>query len=141
MTNNQRGFLGMNSNKTQFKIISKLEEWLLLLNDDKIKISNISFSNDNLMYVYYSDMDDYHVGNVNTNVVLASFVTAQARLKLFEELNRLQERVIYCDTDSIFYLTRGDQYEPNLGTNLGELTNEIAPEDGNYIREWVSAGD
>lgn len=30
--------------------------------------------------------------------------------------------------------------EPNLGTNLGEFTNEIDPEDGNYIKEWVSAG-
>ncbi len=130
----------MNSNKTQFKIISKLEEWLAILNDDKLKINNISFPSDTLMFVYYSDKDDHHVGNVNTNVVLASFVTAQARLRLFSELTKLQDRVIYCDTDSVFYLTKDGEYEPVLGTNLGEFTNEIDPEDGSYIQEWVSAG-
>ncbi len=140
MANNQWGFLGMNSNKTQFKIISKLEDWLAILNDDKLKINNISFPSDSIMFVYYCDKDNYHVGNVNTNVVLASFVTAQARLKLFSELTKLQDRVIYCDTDSIFYLTKDGEYEPELGTNLGEFTNEIDPEDGSYIQEWVSAG-
>ena len=140
MANNQWGFLGMNSNKTQFKIIKSKQEWLSLLNDDKISIKNISFPQDDLMFVYYSDKDDYHTGNVNTNVVLASFVTAQARLKLFDEMYKLGDRVVYCDTDSIFYLTKGNEYEPSLGTNLGEFTNEIDPEDGNYIQEWVSAG-
>ena len=140
MANNQWGFLGMNSNKSQFKIIKKKEEWLHLLNDDKINITNIIFPNDNIMFVYFIEKDNYHVGNTNTNVVLASFVTAQARLKLFGELNRLGERVVYCDTDSIFYLVKDGEYEPNLCTNLGEFTNEIDPEDGNFIKEWVSAG-
>ena len=39
-------------------------------------------------------------------------------VKLFEEFNRLCERVAYCDTDSIFYKVRDGEYEPNLGTNL-----------------------
>lgn len=133
MANNQWGFLGMNSNKTQFKIVKTKEQWLLLLNDEKVSIKNIEFPKDDLMFVYYSDKDDYHTGNLNTNVVLASFVTAQARPKLFDELHRLKDRVIYCDTDSIFYLTKSNEYEPQLGTNLGEFTNEIDPEDGNYI--------
>lgn len=140
MANNQWGYLGMNTNKPQFKIINHLDEWLDIINDDKVLVNNISFVNDNLMYVYFTDLEDHHIGGLKTNVVLASFVTAQARIKLFEELNRLGYRVLYCDTDSILYSTKPGEYEPKLGTNLGEFTNEIDPEDGTCIKEFVSAG-
>ena len=138
--NNQWGFLGMNTNKIQFKIIRKYKDWLLLLNDETVKIHDISFINEKTMFVYYSELKDFHEGGLRTNVVLASFVTAQARLKLFDELNRLNTRVLYCDTDSIFYITKPGEYNPNTGTNLGEFTNEIDPEDGLYIKEWICNG-
>ncbi len=31
-------------------------------------------------------------------------------------------------------------YSPKLGDYLGELTDEISPKDGNYIKKFVSAG-
>ena len=73
--------------------------------------------------------------------MLASFITAQARLKLYNELDKLGDRVLYCDTDSIIFicnLNDPDEYRPLIGEFLGELTNEL--DDDEYIVEYVSAG-
>ena len=140
VANNQWGYLGMNTNKMQYKILREYKNWLLLLNDETIKIHDVSFINEKTMFVYYSELKAFHEGGLRTNVVLASFVTAQARLKLFDEMNRLNKRVLYCDTDSIFYTTKPGEYNPKTGTNLGEFTNEIDPEEGLFIKEWICNG-
>jgi len=44
------------------------------------------------------------------------------------------------DTDSIIFVSKPDEYEPVLGSNLGEWTNEISSEDGGYIKTFFSAG-
>jgi hypothetical protein len=85
-------------------------------------------------------MDELHAGNGKTNVILAAFVTSHARLKLFSELKKLGDRVLYFDTDSIFYISREGEYDPPLGPYLGQFTNEIDPEHGDHIDEFVSAG-
>ena len=38
-----------------------------------------------------------------TNVVIAAYTTAQARLKLYSYLEQLGPRAIYADTDSVVY--------------------------------------
>ena len=67
-----------------------------------------------------------------TNVVLACFTTAQARLKLYEVLEKLDRRVLYFDTDSVVYVT--DEGEWNL---LWEITwgnsRTAEEEDGPFI--------
>jgi len=40
----------------------------------------------------------------NVNVAVRAYVTTQARLKLYEYLNKLGMSVLYWDTDSVFYL-------------------------------------
>ncbi len=51
----------------------------------------------------YQDNKEMHWGSNQTNVVVEAFVTSQARLKLYNEMKLLDERVLYVDTDSIFY--------------------------------------
>ena len=75
-----------------------------------------------------------------TNVVLACFTTAQARLKLYEVLEKLDRRVLYFDTDSVVYVTDEGEWEPPLGDYLGQLTDELKEEDGPFIETFVSAG-
>ncbi len=41
----------------------------------------------------------------NTNVVLAAYVTAHARLRLYKCLEQLQDRVLYFDTGNVIFST------------------------------------
>ena len=71
------------------------------------------------------------------NVFLAAFTTAQARIKLYNSLDQLKERVLYMDTDSIIYKTKQGQPDLPTGRFLGQFTNET-PRDS--IKEFVSGG-
>ena len=84
-----------------------------------------------------------HIGSNSTNVCIAAFVTTYARLKLYSELEKLQDRVLYFDTDSIIFVEHTNnttEYKPKLGNYLGELTNEIKKDKGTHIVEFVSSG-
>ena len=71
--------------------------------------------------------------NAKTNVVIAAFTTAYARLKLYGVLDQLQERVLYYDTDSVIFVSKPDEPEPLLGPYLGQL-NE------GHITTFISGG-
>jgi len=70
----------------------------------------------------------------STNVFLAAFTTCHARLKLYEEIDRLGKDVLYMDTDSIIYKSSGNN-DPPLGDFLGEFTDEL---NGEIITTFVS---
>jgi hypothetical protein len=65
-------------------------------------------------------------------------------------MHHLGNRVLYHDTDSIIYLSREGDYEPELGDFLGEFTDELGCKDigcktpdctkRHYIVEFLSAG-
>ena len=40
----------------------------------------------------------------NTNIFITSFTISWARLELYSSLEKLQEQVLYFDTDYVFYL-------------------------------------
>jgi len=69
---------------------------------------------------------------------VAAFTTCWARLRLFEALKLLGERVLYYDTDSVIYLEEEGQPNPVLGDYLGDFTSELEEDD--HIVEFVSGG-
>lgn len=93
----------------------------------------------NVAHVYTMDISEAHEGGKNSIVALSAFVTCFARLKLYDELYKLGDRVLYFDTDSITFLCTGKEgeYVPQLGDYLGEFTNEL--DHGTYIEEFVSS--
>ena len=138
--NSQWGFLAMNTNKSQIKFITNKHDWYDLLTNDRYILHNVDFINDKIIQAYYSYNEDMHFGGNRQNVVLAAFVTCQARLKLYKELEKLDRRVLYFDTDSIFFISIPNHYEPSLGNYLGDFTNEIDPKEGAFIKQAVFAG-
>ena len=75
----------------------------------------------------------------HTNEVICAYVTAGARIHLYSYLNRLQDKAIYCDPDSVLYIQPAAG--PKLvktGDNLGEMTSELKPNE--IISEVVCAG-
>ena len=75
--------------------------------------------------------------NDKVNIVIAAFTTAYARLKLYDLLDLLQERVLYYDTDSVIYVHEPGKPDPPLGDYLGDLTDEL---NGGYITMFLSGG-
>lgn len=71
------------------------------------------------------------------NVVLACFTTAHARLHLYETLEKLGERVLYFDTDSIIYQHEEGEFNPTIVNSLGGWTDEL---DGGHIIKFMSGG-
>lgn len=77
---------------------------------------------------------DFIEQDTSTNIFLATFTTAWARIKLYNEMDKLGRSVLYHDTDSIVYESNGVN-DPPLGNFLGEFTDEL---DGDTITTFVS---
>jgi hypothetical protein len=133
MLNSLWGFFAKNPNKMKHKFINQPSEWFSMVNNNQYIIADVDHSNENVLQVYYTENIESELDSNNTNVVLAAFVTAQGRLKLYSELEKLGERVLYMDTDSIIFKSKPGEYEPQLGDNLGDWTNEISPAQGGHI--------
>jgi hypothetical protein len=132
------GRFGLNSNKTQQKLITEISDLYNLFLDDQFVVQDLNFLNENVCQAFYTKNDEMHSGSVDTNVVIAAFVTCYARLKLLNLLTKLGERVLYFDTDSVIYVSIPSLWEPEIGDYLGELTNELADDD--FIEEGVFPG-
>jgi hypothetical protein len=140
LLNSHWGRFGMNTNKTQYKLITNPVDWFNLIADDRYIVQSADFTHKNYLQVYFTNTVDANESNSNVNVALAAFVTCHARLKLLEEITLIGERVLYVDTDSMIFISDPNLYEPQTGKYLGQLTNEINEKDGKHIIEFVSAG-
>ena len=98
------------------------------------------FASDHLVWVSWKYAAEERIPNLShTNEVIGSFVTAGARIRVNYYLDKLRERAICTDTDSVIYIQNDD--EPPLiecGDKLGSMTNELHP--GEFIAEFVSGG-
>ena len=110
------------------------------LTSDEVIVTDASLVfrvSDDIIEIQYEYGDNFVEVNPNTNVIVAAFTTAHARLQLYDELDMLGERVLYYDTDSIVYLTQPGQAEPQLGNYIGDLTDELG---GDHITVFASGG-
>ena len=70
--------------------------------------------------------------SLSTNIFVAVFTTALARLTLYDVLDRLGHRVLYFDTDSVIYSQTPCDEQLEHGDNPGQLTSEFI-EAGDHI--------
>ena len=67
------------------------------------------------------------------NVYIASLITSYGRLKLYQQLRRIErERFLYCDTDSIQYIRRIGKPEIRTGNLLGDWKDELVSGGNRY---------
>ena len=89
-----------------------------------------------MVEVDVSKVDEEVISSSKTNIFIASFITSWARLELYSYLKKLEEQVLYFDTDSVFYLWRDDLTEVKTGPFWGEMKDET---EGVPIKEFVTA--
>ncbi|KAK7601373.1 hypothetical protein V9T40_008814 [Parthenolecanium corni] len=107
-----------------------------ILLDERLKDINVIYVSDEMVQVNYRYIETYVENHYNTNIFVALYTTANARMRLYEQLNRLDKYVMYLDTDSIVYSDNGKNTIPHSDM-LAEWTDEL---DGGYIQKWVATG-
>jgi len=110
----------------------------------EVDIHNIWLVSDKMIAVTFAQKDDFVEVMANTNPVIAAYTTAHAHLKLYSYIEKLNDRVMYFDTDSAVYTTDLSKrwlYEVPVGNSLGEMTDEMLEfGEGAVLEEFVSGG-
>ena len=131
-------YFGQRLNKTRVQEFEDPQTFHQFLNTDTTDVRHVSIINDQMVEVHYQYQKEDIPVSPNLNIFVACFTTCHARIKLYDTLQSLGERVLYYDTDSIIYSTDEGQTDPDLGPYLGDFTSELDKKD--YIVEFVSGG-
>ncbi|KAF4529260.1 hypothetical protein B566_EDAN017701 [Ephemera danica] len=135
-------FFGMRENKTKTTIVSDAKSLFTIIATAGVVVVNLIPISDKKMIIFTKMTVESYKPNPKTNVAIAAYTTAQARLHLYSYLEKLQEKISYMDTDSILIKVKdGDTDIPETGVFLEDLTDELEPYGpGSYIQEFVSGG-
>jgi hypothetical protein len=122
------GKFGQRKNLSKTEMIDDPKRFCEILLDEKLADIKIKELTEEIIEVTYKFKDVFV-----TNEYIAAFTTANARLRLYEMLDKLGKAVIYFDTDSIVYIVNGEN-TIKTGNLLGdwELDKEFD--------HWVSTG-
>ncbi|XP_071094894.1 uncharacterized protein [Haliotis cracherodii] len=135
--NSHWGKYGQCLDYSQSIYMSDPAKYFALLRDERNTIDDINIINEHIVQVTYTRKEEFLTSHPNFNVVLAAWVTAQARLELCKTLSLLGCRALYLDTDSVLYIHRPGEWNPELGNSLVDFTDEL---NGNTIKTFVSGG-
>ena len=137
MLNSLCGKLAQRENMTKTEYISDPSKYFDLVTNPSKIVKNVDIFGEQFVHVNWEDTESLVEPHTCNNVVVASFVTAQAKLKLYNILEKLNERVLYFDTDSIIYKHKPELWNPTIGDRLGEWTDEVP---GARIVKFVGMG-
>ncbi|XP_023312382.1 uncharacterized protein LOC111692561 [Anoplophora glabripennis] len=135
------GKLGQRENQPKTSIVRNPAEFFSMLTNPSIYVNSALPINEDTLVVNWEHREEAYDPLATVNVVIAAYVTTQARLKLYSYLEQLGDRVLYYDTDSVIYVTKDEEYDVPTGEFLGDMTDELegyGPE--SYISEFVSGG-
>ena len=73
-------------------------------------MTNLAFACDDVVCISWKHAAEEHVPSLrHTNEVIGAYVIAGARIHLYRYVEWLQEKAIYCDTDSTIYIQLRDE--------------------------------
>ena len=129
----------MRKNKTSFFHESEADKFFQCISNPSKTVKDFYIISDDMIQLTWEDTKNLIPEDYKTNIFIAAFTTCWARLKLFSLLEMLDRRVLYFDTDSVIFVSRVGDKDPETGSFLGELTNELK-KPGDFITEFVSGG-
>lgn len=132
------------------KVFASHDEYIRFRAANNLKITQeINLTHDMVLVVFEMEDSD-EARSANTSLATACFVTAHARLMLFDTMARIgldktvihkeadgtehsdyiyNGKLLYTDTDSVFYVSKNRLVDH--GTHCGEWTDEVLTETGN----------
>jgi G:T-mismatch repair DNA endonuclease (very short patch repair protein) len=115
-------------------------EFWQLMKDRTNSIQEIIFKTNNLCIIKLKEEAEFVAEKNYINVVVAGFVTSYARLELYKHMEAVGcSKLLYCDTDSLVFVSPKDEQMLPIGSFIGDLTNEVEKfgKDA-YIRTWIA---
>jgi hypothetical protein len=135
LLNSLWGKLAQNEDTTVVSFIDSMDELLELVNDRSIDVTSLDFISDNVARTTHRKGTSL-TPLPNRNVIIASLVTAYARLELFKYLHKLGNNVLYYDTDSVIFIEDVENDKClTTGGYLGEMTDELCEK--NTSEKWI----
>lgn len=131
------GKFGKRTNMSKHILITEASEFYRILTNPSRRLIDWHIMNESYVLLEWQHAATFLPEHKTTNIFIAAFTTTYARLKLYNVLDSLGERVLYFGTDSVIYIAEPNKYCPPLGDYLGDLTDELK---GNHIVEFVSCG-
>jgi len=111
------------------------------MQEGSIKLKNVqNLSGDTTKIDFINDMRKTTVTLKDCYLPAALHVPAYGRLQLWEELNKLGDRALYNDTDSIISIYDPEKYNIPEGDILGEWEREDIDSKNGGIVEFISTG-
>ena len=98
------GKFAQRSNLIKTELVTEPKRFFELLDHDEYEVIDARMVNDETVEVHFRNDGEFEEQNNKVNIVIAAFTTAYARLKLYDLLDLLQERVLYYDTDSVVFV-------------------------------------
>ena len=87
-------------------------------------VKHVNICREEMLLVNWEDSTAFVQPHDHSTVVVAAYVTSQARLHLYKLLEALDRRVL--DTDSCIYVHKPDEWNPKIINNmLGEWGDEL----------------
>ena len=139
MLNSFWGKYGMGDSFTSTVFINDAKKYYDFLISQSKELHDIYVITDNCVMVTMSPKDEYNEGNPVSNLAIAAFTTSHARLRLLTMMRKLGQRILYYDTDSVLYVSRPGDEEPQTGDMLGEWDSQLEKGES-HITEFVSLG-
>lgn len=132
------GKFGQNDNLTQREYVYDGKTLVQKITDKRSMLIDFHILNKKCVIIDKKQKTEYLKPSSSTNIFVAVFTTALARLTLYNVLDQLSHRVLYFDTDSVIYSQTPQDEKLEHGDNLGQLTSEL--DTGDHITHFVSGG-
>ncbi|KAK3918862.1 Formate acetyltransferase [Frankliniella fusca] len=142
MNNAFWGKFGERTLRPKTTFVYDYAELMRLVTDPAVEVQSLLPLGENCLQVAYTPIKDSESSLPTSSLLHAAFTTCHGRMKLYEYLDIVQTRALYCDTDSVSYISRPGEPELPLGTHLGDLSDQIAEDYGpnSFITEFVAGG-
>ncbi|KAL1252656.1 hypothetical protein QQF64_017349 [Cirrhinus molitorella] len=96
----------MRSNLPQTLLITEPEEFVQIIFSRTDILKYFTFISNDVALVQTCRPEDEVCEARDINVFIGAFTTAHARLELYDLMDKLGERVLYTDTDSVIFVSR-----------------------------------
>lgn len=106
MLNSMWGKFGQRLDRQEVKEFVNPQDFSEFLDSHQFDVRYVSVLSEHRVEVHYATQTEDIPVAPNLNIFVACFTTCWARLKLYDALDVLRERVLYYDTDSVLFTQR-----------------------------------